>query len=198
MRGLDETDREILDLLLADGRRPYSEIAEAVDLSAPAVSDRIDRLRETGLLRRFTVDLDRSMLREGVPLLLDLTARPGRAADLRAGLETAEPVEHVFTTADERLVATATVPDGDVEDLLDDAVDLDAVASYDVDLLTDTSWSPGMGEAELAPDCAECGNTVTAEGETTRLDGELYHFCCASCESQFVEQYENLRQGIDS
>jgi YHS domain-containing protein len=90
------------------------------------------------------------------------------------------------------------VPDGDVEDLLDDAVDLDAVASYDVDLLTDTSWSPGMGEAELAPDCAECGNTVTAEGETTRLDGELYHFCCASCESQFVEQYENLRQGIDS
>ncbi|MFB6083699.1 MAG: Lrp/AsnC family transcriptional regulator, partial [Halorientalis sp.] len=46
MRGLDETDREILDILLSDGRRPYSDIAEAVDLSPPAVSDRIDRLQE--------------------------------------------------------------------------------------------------------------------------------------------------------
>ena len=46
MRGLDETDEEILDILLDDGRKPYSEIAEAVGLSAPAVSDRIDRLRE--------------------------------------------------------------------------------------------------------------------------------------------------------
>jgi len=198
MRGLDETDREILRLLLADGRRPYSEIAEAVDLSPPAVSDRIDRLQETGLLRRFTVDIDRSMLREGVPLLIELSARPGRAADLRAGLETVEPVEHVFTTAGERLVVTATVPDGDVEALLDDAIALDAVASYEVDLLTDRDWHPGIGDAELAPSCAECGNTVTAEGETTRLDGEPYHFCCGSCAAQFEEQYERLQQGIDS
>ena len=41
MRGLDDTDREILRLLLENGRKPYREIASAVDLSAPAVSDRV-------------------------------------------------------------------------------------------------------------------------------------------------------------
>jgi DNA-binding Lrp family transcriptional regulator len=198
MRGLDETDRQILTLLLEDGRRPFSDIAEAVGLSAPAVSDRVDRLQEIGLLQRFTVDLDRSMLQEGVPLLLDLRARPGRAADLGDALRATEGVEHVFTTADERVVATATVPDGDVESLLSGAIDLDAVARYEVDLLTDRDWRPGIGDAELAPECAECGNTVTAEGETAQLDGDVYHFCCGSCESQFVEQYEQLREGIDS
>jgi DNA-binding Lrp family transcriptional regulator len=199
MRGLDETDREILTLLLEDGRRPFSDIAEQVGLSAPAVSDRVDRLQETGLLRQFTVDLDRSMLREGVPLLLDLRAEPGRIETVRTDMQTAEAVEHVFTTADERVVATATVPEGDVESLLADAVDLDAVAEYEVDLLTDTAWRPGIGEAaELAPACAECGNTVTTEGETARLGGDLYHFCCGSCESRFVDQYERLSEGVDS
>ena len=50
MHGLDDTDREILRLLLEDGRRPYREIASEVELSAPAVSDRVERLRELGLL----------------------------------------------------------------------------------------------------------------------------------------------------
>lgn len=198
MRGLDDTDREILDILLSDGRRPYSDIAEAVDLSPPAVSDRIDRLQELGVVRQFTVDLDRSVLREGVPVLVDLRVRPGHAEAVADALSESDPVEHVFTTADERVVATATVPDGDVSRMLSGTVEMDAIDEYDVDLLADTAWSPSMADAEFAPECAECGNTVDTEGEATEIDGTLYHFCCSSCESQFVEQYEELREGATS
>jgi Lrp/AsnC family leucine-responsive transcriptional regulator len=198
MRGLDDTDREILDILLSDGRRSYSDIAEAVDLSPPAVSDRIDRLRELGVVRRFTVDLDRSVLREGVPVLVDLQVRPGRGDAVADALSAAEPVEHVFTTADERIVATATVGDGDVSGMLADTVEMDDIGEYDVDLLDDTAWSPAMDDAEFAPECAECGNTVDAEGETAELDGTHYHFCCSSCQSRFVAQYEELRDGASS
>lgn len=67
MRDLDETDIEILELLLSDARRPWSGIAEIVDLSPPAVSDRVARLQELGIIRRFTLDVDRSQLSEGVP-----------------------------------------------------------------------------------------------------------------------------------
>ncbi|WP_424019056.1 winged helix-turn-helix transcriptional regulator [Halorientalis pallida] len=198
MRGLDDTDREILDILLSDGRRSYSDIADAVDLSPPAVSDRIDRLQELGVVRRFTVDLDRSVLREGVPVLVDLQVRPGRGDAVADALSAADPVEHVFTTADERIVATATVGDGDVSGMLADALEMDDIGEYDVDLLDDTAWSPSMDDAEFAPECAECGNTVDAEGETTELGGTHYHFCCSSCESRFVEQYEELREGATS
>ena len=48
MRDLDETDLEILQLLLSNARRPYSDIADVVGLSPPAVSDRVSRLQETG------------------------------------------------------------------------------------------------------------------------------------------------------
>ena len=194
MRGLDDTDREILQLLLEDARRPFSDIAEEVDLSAPAVSDRVDRLEELGLIRRFTVDVDRSLLREGVPVLVTIDTAPGTASQVREALSESEAVEYVFRTVDDRVVCSATVEEGEVGDLLS-AVDEDDVRSYDVRLLADREWSPHLGPAELAPECAECGNTVTSEGETARLDGDVYHFCCESCLDNFVTQYERLQEG---
>ena len=195
MRGLDDTDREILELLLADARRPFSDIADRVGLSAPAVSDRVDRLQEMGVVRGFTVDVDRSLLRGGVPVLVDIDARPGQATAIRDALASADPVEHVFRTADERVTVTATLPDAEVSTLLERHIDLDAVTGYDVRVLADDEWTPSLGAAEFAPECAECGNSVDAEGERATLGGETYFFCCGSCEASFVERYESLKEG---
>ena len=60
MSDLDGTDLETLELLMSYSRRPWSEIAEVVDLSPPALPDRVERLQEIGVIRRFTVDIDRS------------------------------------------------------------------------------------------------------------------------------------------
>ncbi|MFW6449287.1 MAG: Lrp/AsnC family transcriptional regulator, partial [Halobacteriota archaeon] len=56
MSDLDDLDLEILELLIDDARRPYSDIADAVDVSGPTVSDLVDRLVDRGVIRRFTVD----------------------------------------------------------------------------------------------------------------------------------------------
>ncbi|WP_226021419.1 AsnC family transcriptional regulator [Halomicrobium salinisoli] len=195
MDGLDDTDREILGLLLEDARRPYNEIGEAVDLSGPAVADRIDRLRERGLIEGFTVELDRSMLREGVHVFVSLDVDPTAAERVADALAGVDAVEHVFRSVDARVTFTATVPDGDVTALLGAHDLLEDVREYEVRVLADAEWTPGLGDAELAPECAECGNSVDAEGTSATLDSETYYFCCASCESRFVEQYEELREG---
>ncbi|MFC6973731.1 AsnC family transcriptional regulator [Halomicroarcula sp. GCM10025709] len=197
MRGLDDTDREILDLLLADARRPYSDIADQVGLSAPAVSDRVDRLREMGIVRGFTLDVDRSLLRTGVPVLLDIDAAPGRGEAIAAGLADTDAVEHTFRTADDRVLVTATVRGTEVGALLERAIEnVSDVADYEVRLLADSEWRPDLAGPEFAPDCAECGNTVDEEGVEESLDGDSYYFCCESCADRFVEQYESLKDGI--
>ncbi|WP_018258293.1 AsnC family transcriptional regulator [Halomicrobium katesii] len=196
MDTLDDTDRQILELLLEDARRPYSEIGDAVDLSGPAVSDRIERLQERGLLRRFTVELDRQMLRDGVSVLVELRVDPDIAADVGARLDTVDAVEHVLRTVDARLLFTATVPEADVTSLLEEWDLLQYVREFDVRVLADTVWSPSVGSAELAPTCVECGNTVDDEGTSRVLDGTEYYFCCESCETQFLETYDQLRDGI--
>lgn len=195
MRGLDDTDREILSLLLEDGRRPYREIAAEVDLSPPAVSDRVERLEELGLIRRFTVDIDRRLLQEGHPILVTIDCEPGAGQQVQEALTTEEFVDHVFRSADDRLICTAFAADGEVGDVLAAALPLDLVDSYEIGLLADSAWEPSVGDAELAVECVECGNTVTAEGTRQTLDGTTYHFCCSSCEENFVGRYEELSQG---
>ena len=59
---LDETDRRLLELLGRDGRASYAEIGMRVNLSATAVKRRVDRLRERGVVRGFTVVLDPALL----------------------------------------------------------------------------------------------------------------------------------------
>jgi Lrp/AsnC family transcriptional regulator for asnA, asnC and gidA len=48
--GLDETNRVIIEELQRDGRRPYGSIAKTVGLSEAAVRQRVQRLRETGVM----------------------------------------------------------------------------------------------------------------------------------------------------
>lgn len=191
MPSLDETDHEILRLLVEDARRPYSDIADRVGLSGPTVSDRVDRLEELGVVRQFTVDVDRTKLRGGVPVLLDVDVRPGRTDAVREHLAAHDDVEHVFATADARVVATATVPP-DAAGAVVEGVDDGAVRDYEVSVLADATWTPQVGTGAFAIDCDECGNRVTEEGVVATVDGDRHHFCCPSCRENFETRYERL------
>lgn len=194
MRDLDDTDRELLRLLLDDARQSYRALADEVGLSPPAVSDRIDRLRDVGVIDRFTVDVDRTLLQDGTRLTVTLEVTPGESATVREALAGVQGVEHVFATADSRLLVVASVPDADVERHLQPAFDTGAVEAVDVVPVVAADWHPGLGEATLGLACAECGNTVTREGVSAILDGERYEFCCESCEGRFVGRYEELKE----
>jgi len=195
MRDLDDTDRTIIRLLLENARRPYSEIADHVALSAPAVADRISRLEELGVIEGFTLDLDSSMLREGIEVLVDLSVDPGQTEAVAEGLRGDERIEHLYVTAEARVVVHATLGEDGVDDLLA-GVDTDRLREIDVSLLSDAAWTPRIGKAQLAVDCDECGNAVTSEGESAVIDGTRYHFCCGSCLSNFEERFEELQSGI--
>jgi Lrp/AsnC family transcriptional regulator, leucine-responsive regulatory protein len=65
--GLDETDRRLLALLSADAGRSYAELGQLLNLSAPAVHDRVKRLRQERIIRATVARLDGAKL--GRPLL---------------------------------------------------------------------------------------------------------------------------------
>lgn len=195
MRDPDETDLEILELLMSDARRPWREIAEIVGLSAPAVSDRVDRLQEMGIIRRFTLDIDRSQLREGVSVLVALSIEADGHDAVREALLAADAVEYVFTTAANDILCYARVIDGDVPAWLSGTLDMTNVDDYEVTLLTGVEWTPSVDGTAFALTCAECGNTVTSEGVVARIGDDLYQFCCPSCEARFEARYERLEEG---
>lgn len=59
---MDRTDYQILNLLQNDCRATLKVIGEQVGLTAPAVSERIRRMEEAGVIRNFRIDVDRRQL----------------------------------------------------------------------------------------------------------------------------------------
>lgn len=78
---MDGPDRQILALLVEDGRRTYDDIGRRVSLSAPAVKRRVDRLRQTGALRGFTAVIDHGAFGDTTEALVELFFTPGTLLD---------------------------------------------------------------------------------------------------------------------
>src|SRR5437764_13242824 len=78
---MDAADRQILALLIEDGRRTYDDIARHVALSAPAVKRRVDKLRQRGALRGFTAVVDHAALGDQTEALIELFFSPGPLLD---------------------------------------------------------------------------------------------------------------------
>jgi len=78
---VDAIDRQILALLVDDGRRTFDDIARHVALSPPAVKRRVDRLRAHGALRGFTAVVDHAALGDQTEALLELFFAPGTLLD---------------------------------------------------------------------------------------------------------------------
>jgi Lrp/AsnC family transcriptional regulator for asnA, asnC and gidA len=94
---LDELDAAIIALLQEDGRRPYGEIGEAVGLSEAATRQRVNRLRESGLMRIVAVT-DPVALGRGVVATIGLRLS-GDTREAAARLAQIAEIEYVVVTA---------------------------------------------------------------------------------------------------
>jgi len=194
MASLDETDIEILQLLSHNARRTYTDIAQEVDLSGPAVADRIERLQDAGVINRFTVDIDRTQLGAGAQIFVQVS--PGSSFDtLRSRLDESDAVEHVMVTAGGELWFNARVDVHNVHPWLRGLLEPANDAEYTVTLIDEIEWQPSLDGTDFALTCAECGNTVDNEGESEWLDNGMYHFCCSTCQRQFKDQLTQLKEG---
>ena len=75
---MDDLDRKILSLLAKNARMPVKEIAEQVSLTSPAVSSRIHRLEQEGIISGYTVTLNRPADRMYVDALISLSVAPSK------------------------------------------------------------------------------------------------------------------------
>lgn len=95
---LDDTDRRIIAILQADGRRPYSQIAEDLGIPASSVRYRVQRLEDNGVLQivgianPLTIGFDRFAM-------IGLKVRPGTAREVCRRLSELPETSYVIMTA---------------------------------------------------------------------------------------------------
>jgi len=70
---LDDTDWRILAELQEDGRLSYNQLGKRVNLSSPAVAERVRRLEEAGVITGYRAEVDPAEV--GIPLTAFLQIR---------------------------------------------------------------------------------------------------------------------------
>lgn len=78
--GLDAIDRKLVRLLDRNSRTSTADLARALGMSAPSVAERLRRLEEAGVIRRFTVELDPAALGYTLAVYIRIRAAIGQNA----------------------------------------------------------------------------------------------------------------------
>lgn len=71
---VEDIDRQIVSLLLNDGRMSYTDLGKATGLSTSAVHQRVRRLEERGVIRGYAAVVDHEAL--GLPLTAFISIKP--------------------------------------------------------------------------------------------------------------------------
>lgn len=148
---LDELNLRILSELRCDPRVTMAELGRRVGLSSPAVSERVRRLEETGVIKGYSIEIDPAAV--GLPLAAYVRVRPNagqlnRIADLARQIP--EIVECHRITGEDCFILKVYLPAMDQLDRL-----LDRFLVYGTTTTSIIQSSPVPLRPPPVPDCVE-------------------------------------------
>lgn len=118
---MEKTDRQILRLLAGDGRMSYTDLGRATGLSTSAVSQRVKRLEERGVIVGYGARVDHTAA--GKPLTAFVSITPfdvSETDDYPQRLEQITEIESCWSVAGEEsyILKVRVATPLDLEDLL--------------------------------------------------------------------------------
>ncbi|MBV8692071.1 MAG: Lrp/AsnC family transcriptional regulator [Actinobacteria bacterium] len=109
---VDEVDRRLIDLLRDDARASVNDLATQANVSRANAYQRLARLRESGAIRRFTVDVDHRQLGDSITALVFVDIDQHAWREMGARLLELPGVDYVgFTTGTMDIVLIVRAPD---------------------------------------------------------------------------------------
>ncbi|WP_330297342.1 Lrp/AsnC family transcriptional regulator [Streptomyces sp. NBC_00503] len=136
---MDHIDRALLAQLQQEATQSYAALGEAVGLSAGAAHERVRKLRERGVIRRTTIEVDPAAVGRGVLayVMVDSTAWMG---DSRAAFEAIAEIQeaHVIAGSASVMVKVRTATTDQLQDVLRRLYAIDGVSGTQATVVLET------------------------------------------------------------
>ncbi|MDF3933363.1 Lrp/AsnC family transcriptional regulator [Pseudomonas citronellolis] len=118
---MDKYDRALLAALLENGRLSFAELARRINLSPPAVADRVARLEADGVITGYHASVDLSKLGRPIQCLIELRLNDHRGAlQLERLTEIPQVIDCYRVTGESCVMLRVTVADtAELERLID-------------------------------------------------------------------------------
>jgi DNA-binding Lrp family transcriptional regulator len=136
---VDDIDRMLIDLLQEDATQSYAVLGRAVGLSSGAAHERVRKLRERGVIRRTTIEVDQAALGRAVTayVLVEGSTWMGDSADRLAAIREIEEA-HVIAGPASVLLKVRTAGTRELQDVLRRVFEVDGVTGTQTVVVLET------------------------------------------------------------
>jgi Lrp/AsnC family transcriptional regulator for asnA, asnC and gidA len=95
---LDDVDAKIIEILKKDSRTPFTEIASMLGVSDSTIHVRLKKLKDEGILLRYTVEINEELLGKKVHGLAMIDVNPGHLEEVISKLIMNKRISKVYET----------------------------------------------------------------------------------------------------
>ncbi len=96
---VDGNDITIINMLTNNARSSLRDIAPFANMSPSSVRNRIEKLVENGIIKRFTIDVDYRKMGYEIQVIVLITSRPGLSESLFRELNSFTQISKVYWTS---------------------------------------------------------------------------------------------------
>jgi DNA-binding Lrp family transcriptional regulator len=175
---LDNTDLEILRMLQKNSRSSNSEIASAVGVSVPTVKSRIEGLEKNGVIKRFSVVINRNAFQKNMVVYFLFEAPPEKISELASQ----DSILELNVISGRTILAKALFPT--IQTFTQFLGNLDV---QNLRIMPVLETKKEEHEAEVGPEmgvkmeCAYCGTEIKNEWYKMKKQNRTLYFCCPVC-----------------
>lgn len=151
---MDSTDRRIVELLTANGRLSYAELARQIGLSGPAVHERVGKLEAGRVIRSYRAEIDPEAVGLGVTAFIGIVqTADSEIDDVVAAMSELPEIESCYFLAggESFLLHVRVSTIADLERLIVRLSRIPGVASTRTTIALSTKWE---GRRHLPPSAA--------------------------------------------
>ncbi len=140
---MDETDLEILRLLVRKPQEPFSRIAKKLGISPNTVQSKVQKMKEAGIIHCFSIIIDLSKLGYQGEAYLQITNAPGY--DKATTIDRLKVIPNIFIVTEIigafDIMAIAAVKDyKSIVNMVNTIKQLPSVEKVETDFVTDTQF----------------------------------------------------------
>ena len=103
---IDELDLKILKLLQEDGRLAFMDIAQKLKLSESTIRKRVQALKERGVIKRFTVEIDPAKIGLNTVAIVGVDVDPPKLLEVAQKLCEFKEIRCVATSTGDHMIMT--------------------------------------------------------------------------------------------
>ncbi|MGC8661485.1 MAG: winged helix-turn-helix transcriptional regulator [Nitrososphaeria archaeon] len=190
---LDSIDLTIVNELMKDGCLSLRDISKVTGLSAPALSSRIKRMKDAGIIKGTTVIIDRSKVSYGISVLLLIKCDPSKNGFIVQKLSSFEEITDVYKVSGSySIMVKAEVENMDSLNMLDEKTSgIDGVTEINTLIVNEYTKEQQKPFKRLKVNlkCEYCGNPISGRPYEIEYMGITRFFCCPTCLREFKEKY---------